>query len=55
MKVSLGCELNLHPKHLLLPRREPVYFKGIYPLGTVLIMYGVDRMSKKDMNEFIYH
>jgi hypothetical protein len=54
MKVSLGRELNLLPQQTLLPRRHPVYFKGLVPLTSVLIIYGVDRMSNKDMNLFIY-
>jgi len=29
MKVSLGPEVNLHRRLLLLPRREPVYLNGV--------------------------
>ena len=54
MKVSLGRSVNLLPNMHLLPRREPFYFKGVYPVRTALIMYGVDRLSKKDIGSFIF-
>lgn len=50
MKLSLGREVHLNVKHSLFPRREPVYFKKVYPLNNALVIYGVDRMSNKDMN-----
>jgi len=36
-----------------LPRRDPFYFKGAYPLKNVFVLYGVDRMSRKDIYKFI--
>ncbi len=54
MKLSLGRELNLLPNHLLLLRREPAYLKDVHPVRNALVMYGVDRMSNKNLNLFIY-
>ena len=53
LKKSQGREVNLLPYQNLLPRREPVYFLGTYPLKNVFVLYGVDRMSRKDIYKFI--
>jgi len=43
----------LLPFQNLLPRRDPVYVKGTYPLKNAFVLYGVDRMSRKDIYKFI--
>lgn len=53
LKKSQGREVNLLPYQNLLPRRDPVYTQGIYPLKNAFVLYGVDRMSRKDIYKFI--
>ncbi len=53
LKKSQGKEVNLLENQNLLPRTEPVYTRGVYPLKNVFVLYGVDRMSKKDINYYV--
>lgn len=53
LKKSQGKSVNLPYGQNILPRREPVYFPGINPLKDILIIYGADSMSRKDIYKLI--